>query len=192
MTVIHTGEKIEEKDEILDALEKLKEVRFSSLRKSFPSALQRSLYELLLPFSDSIWTYFQPPLPILQAAEGRRYMTDSFNQLQILSTYQQVLHHSARNVSENQESLITKIIPTMAEAHKHMQTCHRLGQEIAHFEAQLKLVEDISGSVQHAQDQLIHIISFLDQIESILPEEFNTPTTPKKSSPTDASDSQDV
>jgi len=115
-------------------------------------------------------------------------MTDSFNQLQILSTYQQLLHHSAKNVSENQESLITKIAPAMMEAHKNMQTCQRFGQDLALFESQLKLVDDVSNAVQRAQDQLIHIISFLDQIESIVPPDFNGPLTPQKTpSPTSSS-----
>jgi hypothetical protein len=108
-------------------------------------------------------------------------MTDSFNQLQIFSTYQQILHHSAKNVAENQDALVTKITPTMMDAHKNMQTAQKTGQELAHIEHQIRSINDISKAVQLAQDQLIHIISFLDQIESLLPPDFNTPTTPKKS-----------
>lgn len=66
------------------------------------------------------------------------------------------------------------------DAHKNMQTVHATGQELAHFEQQIHIIEEISSAVQYAQDRLIHIISFLDQIESFIPPDLMKPSTPKK------------
>lgn len=94
---------------------------------------------------------------------------DSFNQLQIWSAYQDVLHHSAKNISENQDALITKIAPAMMEAHKNMQTVLQIGQDMAHLEAHLKHVDALRAQTQQALDQLAYIISYLDQIEALIP-----------------------
>jgi len=51
VTVIHTGEKLEEKDECLEALEKLKEVRFPSRRTIAPFGLH---WMLEVPLTDPL------------------------------------------------------------------------------------------------------------------------------------------
>jgi hypothetical protein len=108
-------------------------------------------------------------------------MTDSFNQLQILSMYQEILLYSSKNVSENQDALNSKIPPVTMELQKSLQTAQRFTHEMGQLETNLRSVYDIQLEVQRAQDQLVHIISFLDQIESILPEDMNTQNTPLRS-----------
>lgn len=122
----------------------------------------------------------KPPAPILEATDKRRYVTDSFNLLQILSAYQQILHHSSRNVADNQDRLITKIEPTEAEVQRNMQHIQKTGNELSSLESQLKTIQSMANAVQLAQDQLVHIISFLDQIEALIPPEFTKPDTPLK------------
>ena len=116
----------------------------------------------------------------MESANKKRYVTDSFNLLQIMSAYQQVLHHSSKNVAENQEALITKIPPVASEAQRNMQFSIRTAQELSILESQMRTIYEIENAVQYAQDQLIHIISFLDQIESLIPDEYTQPPTPVK------------
>lgn len=58
----------------------------------------------------------------------------------------------------------------MIEAHKNLQFSRQVGQEIAYLESQLQAVDTLQTQTQKALDQLAFIISYVDQIEALIPE----------------------